>query len=222
MSVVAVLGLRLLMKNHVLLLPSIETSNHWKPSLCSKGLSRYSWFFICVFRLRATKCFTRWRKSLCQSTPKENHGNSLTMHSDMAQHLLPSNEEKVILDPIESSGSYFLSRENAITQTSSLFCTMIFNYLAFMSLVQLLTSRIIPLLFCWLGRETAECTTGSAGSFCLGLSRSLSQCVNSPASVKMGDGIALVLQLGNLNIKWLVNIYTGRLGQSMHPISWNL
>lgn len=79
----------------------------------------------------------------------------------------------------------------------------------------------LPVLFCWLGGQIAECTTGSAGPVQLDLSRSLSQRVHPlTTSVKMGNVIAPVLQLGNLNVKWLVKSYTGRLGQSVHSVSF--
>lgn len=127
--------------------------------------------------------------------------------------------KKKILDPIEASGNYFfLSRENAITQTSSLFYPMIFNYFTFMSLVQLLTSRIIASPFlpirmanCWTYNHF--CRPYSAGSEQV----SVSICPSSDHLCENGDGIALILHLENLNIKWLVKTYRGK---SMHSISF--
>lgn len=62
--------------------------------------------------------------------------------------------------------------------------------------------------------------TGSAGPFQEQVI--ISACPYSNHPRENGNGIAPMLQLGNLSIQWLVKSYTGRLRQSMHSVSFEI
>lgn len=182
------------------------------------GLFRYGWFSIYIFfHLRDPEHVLPTKGNhFANPFCKGKHGNSLTMHSDVAQHLLSSAEMKKILDPTEASGSCFLSKKNAITHHCSTQWVLITLLLCL--LCNHSSPRSLFLLFCWVGGQTAESMTGSAGPFQEQVI--ISTCPSSNHPCEKGNGIAPTLQLGNLNIQWLVKSYTARLRQSMHSVSF--